>query len=338
MSAPQRRSVNLIVRDNGLGLSRDTRLLAAALEAHGCTVTTTRLGEADERSRWRHGHGWRARLAQMRHGWARMRGQARHDLNIHFEHVWPLQLPLARCNIALPNPEWFDARDTLHLRRIDTVWAKTRHAEQLFRELGCIVRWIGFASEDAALPGATRQRAFFHLAGGSRTKGTDALLALWRRHPEWPTLTVVRHGGSDDAEASATNLRLIADYLDPAQLRVLQNAHAFHLCPSQTEGYGHYLAEAMGVGAVAVTTDAPPMNELIDAQRGLLVAATPAGQQGLATLYRFDNGAMEHAVEACLRMDDAQLAAMGARARDWFVANQGAFPSRVAAALDALSL
>lgn len=333
MALPPRRTVNLVVRDNGLGLSRDARLLAEALAAHGCRVEYTRLGEADERERWRHGHGWRARLAHARHAWARWRGHARFDVNIMFEHVWPRHLPLARCNIALPNPEWFDARDLRHLRRIDHVWAKTRHAEQLFRALGCAVHWTGFASEDAALPGASRQRAFFHLAGGSRTKGSEELVALWLRHPEWPALTVVRHGGLPGP--AAANLHVVAEYLEQDRLRALQNTHAFHLCPSQTEGYGHYLCEAMSVGAVAITTDAAPMNELVDPGRGLLVAATATSRQGLATLYRFDPAAMEQAVETCLRMDDARLAATGARARAWFIDNQTRFPARIGAALAA---
>lgn len=336
MSAPPRCTVNLVVRDNGLGLSRDARLLAAALVAQGCTVETTRLDEADERARWRHGHGWRARLAQWRHAQSQRRGHPRYDLNIHFEHVWPLQLPLARHNLALPNPEWFDARDALHLARIDRVWAKTRHAESLFRERGCAVQWIGFASEDAAAQGVPRQRAFFHLAGGSRTKGTAELVALWRRHPEWPLLTAVCHGGLPEPVPQAANLCVIAEYLAPARLRELQNAHAFHLCPSQSEGYGHYLCEAMSVGAVTVTTDAAPMNELVAADRGLLVAATQAGRQGLATLCRVDPAAMEHAVETCLRMDTAQLAAIGQHARAWFDDNQARFPTRVAEALATL--
>ncbi|KRE94484.1 hypothetical protein ASG87_17955 [Frateuria sp. Soil773] len=333
---PAHRTVNLVVRDNGLGLSRDARLLASALTSHGCLVEYTRLGEADERERWRYGRGWHARYARWNHAWSRLGGRARYDINIMFEHLWPRHLPLARCNIALPNPEWFDAKDRLHLDRIDHVWVKTRHAEHLFRELDRNVRWIGFASEDAAIPGQPRQRAFFHLAGGSRTKGSEELVALWLRHPEWPTLTLVCHRGLDPMPR-APNLQVITEYLDQDRLRALQNAHAFHLCPSKTEGYGHYLCEAMSLGAIVVTTDAAPMNELIDPQRGLLVAATAEGRQGLATLYRFDPAAMERAVESCLRMDEAQIAAMGQRAQAWFAANQKDFSARIGAALDTLN-
>jgi glycosyltransferase involved in cell wall biosynthesis len=336
MSMPARYTFNLVVRDNGLGLSRDARLLAKALASHGCHVEYTHLGEADEHKRWRCGRGWYARYTQWRNAWSRLRGHARYDYNIMFEHLWPLHMPLARRNIALPNPEWFDAKDRLHLSQIDHVWAKTRHAESLFRELNCTVHWVGFASEDAFVPNQLRQRAFFHLAGGSRTKGSKEIIALWLRHPEWPILTVVCHGCQSSPVPQAPNLRVITEYLDQDRLRALQNMHAFHLCPSKTEGYGHYLCEAMGIGAVVVTTDAAPMNELVNSQRGLLVAATAEGRQGLSTLHYFVPEAMEHAIESCLHMDDAQIAAMGQRARTWFVENQSRFHARIGAALDAL--
>jgi glycosyltransferase involved in cell wall biosynthesis len=326
-------SVNLVVRDNGLGLSRDASLLADALKANGCTVHITPLGEPDEQQRWRYGRGRRVLFSHWRHGWARLRNHAPYDLNIMFEHLWPLHLPLARQNIALPNPEWFDSKDAAHLRRMDHVWAKTHHAQELFQALGCKTSLVGFDSDDRYLPQTPRTRGFFHLAGGSRIKGTERLLALWRKHPEWPTLTVVQNPSCAQPGPPQANIRHIVEYVTPQMLQELQNAHTFHVCLSEAEGWGHYIVEGMSVGAVVITVDAAPMNELVAPDRGLLVAYASTGKMGHATTYQFDEAAMERAVAQALAMSDAQIASLGEKARRWFTENHDAFPQRVGKAL-----
>jgi glycosyltransferase involved in cell wall biosynthesis len=59
--------------------------------------------------------------------------------------------------------------------------------------------------------------------------------------------------------------------MDAARLRDMQGAAFMHVCPSVREGFGHYLNEARAVGALVVTVDHPPMNELVRPQHGLLV-------------------------------------------------------------------
>lgn len=86
----------------------------------------------------------------------------------------------------------------------------------------------------------------------------------------------------------------------------------------------------MSCGAVAITCNAPPMNELVRPDRGLLVAATAAGTLNAATRYQFDEAALEVAIERARRMDSAEYEAMGAAARAWFEANH----QRFAGALD----
>ena len=135
----------------------------------------------------------------------------------------------------------------------------------------------------------------------------------------------------------AANIRHLVGHLSDAELRTLQNRHLFHLCPSETEGYGHYLVEAMGVGAVTLTLDAPPMNELVDAGRGVLVAARADGTQNLGTLYRFTPEAMASAIERMLALGDAEAARLGAAARAWFEANTAGFASRLDAAIGGLA-
>ena len=87
------------------------------------------------------------------------------------------------------------------------------------------------------------------------------LLAAWRLHPEWPRLTVVQAERHARRGPVAPNIEHHIGYLDDNALRWLQNRHQFHVCPSQAEGYGHHLVEALSVGAVVLATDAAPMNE-----------------------------------------------------------------------------
>ena len=325
--------VNVIAWDNGLGLSRHLRLLAGALRARGHDVTMTGL----RRGNWRK-LGRRVFLGT-RNAWNRVlgdRGWARHDVNILIEHIRPEFLPAARRNVLLPHPEWFLDTDRALLPRIDAVFAQTRHAMPIFETLGARVLYTGFTSEDRRDTSVPRQRAFFHLAGRSQHKGTVRLLQLWRRHPEWPQLTVVQNPKSATPGAPATNIEHRIDYLDDVELLRLQNAHWFHLCPSETEGYGHYLVEAMGLGAVVITTDAAPMNEFITLERGLCVEYARSGRQNLARTHYFDEAAMERTIVQALAMDETTCRRLGTAARGWFEANARAFPDRLSAALQAL--
>jgi hypothetical protein len=247
--------------------------------------------------------------------------------------VWPQFLHTADLNIAVPNPEWFDRRDRRLLGTLDGVWAKTRHTQAVFDRLGCRTALIGFDSEDRYQAEVERERSFFHLAGKSQMKGTEPLVRLWQRHPEWPTLILVYHLGGGRELPAAANIRWYRDYLPDEELRVLQNRSRFHLCLSEAEGWGHYIVEALSVGAVTLTLDAAPMNELVQPGRGVLVACTRRGRQHLADTVGFDDAALEGAVRYALALDDVQLARLGAAARAWFLDNRSGFAGRIGQAL-----
>jgi hypothetical protein len=325
-------SVHLVGFDNGVGVSRNLRVLAAALEARGYRVDFT-----NTRRR-----GGIPGLVQRTRGWWHLSDLSRrrhrglpppYDLVLMEEHIAPAYLADARFRVILPHPEWFLPRDLEALGGMDLVLAKTRETARIFAALDCRTACIGFTSDDRLEPEVPRERTFFHLAGSSRTKATEPLLALWRRHPEWPRLTVVQHPREARPSAPAANIEHRIGYLDDAELRRLQNAHRFHVCPSETEGYGHYLVEAMSACAVVITLDAPPMNEMISPERGLAVPWSRTGTQHLATTYHFDDAAMEHAIEQALGMDDARCEALGAAARAWYEAERAAFPGRLDSAL-----
>ena len=323
--------VNLIARDNGFGLSRNLHLLHDALAAADFEVTVSGIRRGALR-KILHPARLRARtLARRLAG----RGPQRWDVNLMLERVRPEYLATARRNVLLPHPEWFDQRDRKWLPRLDRAFVLTRHAVPIFESLGLKTEYTGFTSEDRRDPSVPRERAFFHLAGRSANKGTETLLATWRRHPGWPRLTVLQSPRAAREIVRASNITHRVGYIADAELKRIQNAHRFHLCPSETEGFGHYLVEAMGVGAVVATLDAPPMNEMVTRERGALIAPSRTGTQSLATTYFYDETALEHAIERLLSTPDAELERMGTAARTWFEDNDRAFKSRIAEAVRA---
>jgi glycosyltransferase involved in cell wall biosynthesis len=182
-----------------------------------------------------------------------------------------------------------------------------------------------------------REPTLFHLGGRSINKGSQPLLDLWLRKPHWPALTLVQRAKLQRPAHLPDNLRLIDDYLDDAELQRLQNQHLFHLCPSETEGFGHHLVEGMSVGAVVLTTDAPPMNEMVAADCGVRAAYSRTGVQRLATTYFVDPIALETGVERLLALSVEERRARSEAARAWWEANDRAFQQRLSDAVAALA-
>jgi len=324
--------VNLIARDNGFGLSRNLHLLGDALNNADCEVTVSGIRRGALRKMLNPAKQHAQNLARRLAG----RDAERWDINLMLERVRPEYLAAARRNVLMPHPEWFDERDRAWLPRLDRAFVLTHHAAPIFEALGLRADYTGFTSEDRLDAAVPRERKFFHLAGRSSNKGTDTLLATWRRHPEWPRLTVLQSPRVARAVLKAPNIEHRIDYISDAELKRSQNAHRFHLCPSETEGFGHYLVEAMGVGAVVVTLDAPPMNEMVTPDSGALVAYSRTGRQGLATTYFYDEDALESVIERLLATPDDELERMGSAARAWFEDNDRAFRIRIAESVRAL--
>lgn len=306
-------------RANGGGLMRDLDLVSSLLSDAGHEVEAIAFGKEKGVRALHLGGLW---LAQ---GW---RGRA--DLQISLEHVYPQSFRLARRNLLMPNPEWFRPRYHASLPRIDVMLCKTLHARRIFSGIGCDARYTGFTSEDRLDAGVPRRREFLHLAGRSPVKGTEVVLEAWRRHPEWPQLVVVQSPRNARPGAPAANIRHMIERVDDAELRRLQNACMFHVCPSEAEGFGHCLVEGLSVGAVSVTTDGEPMNEVVGADEGLLVAPARTVPMGMATRYYVDVHGIEDAVERLLAMDDRDVEAMSQRARQRFELMDAGFRRRLA--------
>ena len=327
-------SVHLVARDNGAGLSRDLEILRGALGDAGFDLTISAIGAGGLRRQLRFA-SVKARLRWR--GLTRGRAHARFDVNLMDERLRPKYVSLARRNVLLPHPEWFDKAWTPDLKLIDHVYAKTRHAVPIFEALGCCTDFVGFTSIDRRLCDVARDRTFFHLGGRSGNKGSQAIVDAWVRNPSWPLLTAIQRKPLKLPTTLPANVRLISDYIDDGELRALQNRSLFHLCPSETEGFGHHLVEGMSCGAITLATDAPPMNEMIAPDRGILVPYARTGTQQLATTFFVGVDAIEAGVERMLALGLAERRAKSEAARTWWDDNDRGFRRNLVEAIESIA-
>jgi hypothetical protein len=326
--------VHLVARDNGAGLSRDLEILKRVIANAGFDLSISAIGAGGVRRFVRLA---RTRLALAACAWRNGARRGRFDVNLMDERLRPEYAPLARRNVLMPHPEWFDPAWTPELHTIDRVFAKTHHAVPIFEALGCRTEFVGFTSVDRRSTTVAREPKFFHLGGRSGNKGSQAVLDLWAKHPAWPRLTLIQRKPLQLPATAPSNVCLVDAYLDDAELRMLQNRNLFHLCPSETEGFGHHLVEGMSVGAIVLATDAPPMNEMVTPERGFLAAYSRTGTQQLARTYHVDPAALEAGVERMLALDAGARRVLSERARAWWEENDRAFAARLSTAIEALA-
>jgi glycosyltransferase involved in cell wall biosynthesis len=328
--ARRRLRINVVGLDNGAGLSVDARIVLGVLQGAGFDAG------------WFKGvrpAKWKSRVAR-----TPLRGLLpRYDMNLFLERIHPGWYPFARLNVLVPNPEWF--RDDLHehLKGIDHVMCKTRDAQRAFDALGMRTSLVGFTAEDHGAPGRLAADAqpvmALHVAGRSEHKGTRAVIDCWARHPEWPRLTVVHRPLDRDSVLYAPplpNVRYFSERVPDDVLRAMEHEHAVYVLPSEVEGYGQVLVEGLGLGAVVVTTDAPPMNELVAEGHGVLAAAGPGEPFRLGHRYQVLPDQLEQALSRVFAWSPQQRHEVGTAARAWFLDNDWRFRSEFARVVETL--
>jgi len=310
-------SINIIARTNGVGLDRDVDLVTHAAEAAGYEVSF---------SHCRGIKPWAGWFPQKK----------RFDANIFMERVFSRWLGTAKSNILIPNQERFPERHIPILGKIDHIFCKSQHALEIFEKIHPSCHFSGFTSLDLLDKEEPRTPlGILHLAGRSTLKGTETILELWNKHPDWPPLTLVQCK-ENAPENVPENVNLLTHYLEDAEITKIYNQHPIHLCPSRSEGWGHYLVEAMSCEAVVITTDAPPMNELVRPNRGTLVRSSHSDPRHLGTNFFVDPEKLETAIQNTLATSKENLRTLGMNARNWMLENDQAFNESLPKLLDKL--
>ena len=294
------KSINIVGLPNGVGISRDIAIISEILTGAGFDVSTSHLFKIDARKKY--------------------------DLNIFLERLTPLALATAKKNCMIPNQEWFEPDWMPLVKHFDRFLCKTKFAQQIFDELGCKTDFISFTSEDRYIPGVKKDPVhWFHLVGKSVQKQTDIVFRTWQRNPGFPHLTIIQDPKFYRPRPNLRNVNYINDRMPEEVLKAMQNAYGVHVCPSETEGFGHYIVEAMSAKAVTITTNAPPMNELVTVDRGILVEPVGEEPMRLSTAYAISERTLEDAVIKATILTDAQIAEKGENARKFFVENDAFF-------------
>lgn len=307
--------IAIVGLDHPYGLSSDRDVLTDALEGHGFCVKV--FNDTDR--------GLRQVLSFERPA----------DLVIHLENVHRKWLNAGRRNILIPNQEAFWKHRLWMLRLVDAIFVKTRHAEEIFKKFHGNTVFTGFGSPDKNLQLRNKDwNLFFHAATDTKRKGTEAVLDLWAQHPEWPQLVVKVPDRSRLTSAIGGNVKVIDGFLSETDLTALSNRYGQHLCPSRSEGFGHSLMEAMSTGSLVVTTDAPPMNELITEDCGQLVRTSHQQPRNLGADFFVDAASLERCIEHLIETPLEVKQRKGATARARYLAMRAAFIRRLCEAAD----
>jgi hypothetical protein len=290
------KEIRIIGFNNQKGLTKDIDILCHQLATLDAPVNFLEIGEKICATTLQKTINLTKALIQ-----SRLSARKEKRISIFLERVVPELLGDSQFNLLIPNPEWFHPTWRFFSGAIDVVLCKSYHAIGIYESLGFRTQYLGFTSPDRKTEhGINKQPGFLHVAGGSHFKGTAQLVKTWEQHPEWPMLLVVTHRVLMDYVSPASNVKIWSHFIDDQSLLKLQNEMLFHIYPSQAEGFGHCINEAMSCGAIVLTNSAPPMDELVTSQTGFLFDCRLKGRQCLSPLVEFEPQAFVHQVKRAL--------------------------------------
>lgn len=297
-------TINLVSFKNGAGLERDIEIMTKELTQLGHDVQFV----AYNGSLQRHA-----------------------DINVFMEMVNQAFFSYADKNYFIPNPEWFLC-DHESLIKFDKVLCKTHESVRVCQKYTSNIEFISFTSLDQYDPLIKKNyKAPFHLGGRSELKNTQAIIKAWQLNPKFPMLTLLKtvHTKKIDEYPVLPNIYHNRFYLKKEEITNYQNQCGLHLCPSVTEGFGHYIMEAFSCAAAVITVDGPPMNEFVKDKR-FLVPASGTTKIGMATGYLIDPQELAKVVDRILNLPDAELEKVGKGNREFYLQNERLFKKRLA--------
>lgn len=313
----------LIIHGNSQGLLNDANILEKALNQSNDINCVVRLSKFN--SLFKNAYDLSSILIKSAM-------PARKLIIIHLEELQSGFIPFSKTHLFFPNQEWFrsDTAKALQQHKTKTiVCCKTQYAEEQFKRLVPHVRFTGFSSIDKFDPQIPKEPlSFLHIAGKSEQKGTNNLLEAWSKHPEWPLLTVVSRR-KEHLSADGPNINIISKFISDKELLEQINNHPVHLCPSESEGFGHTIWEGYSTNAMVVTTNAPPMNEFIVKGQPYSFACTKFGKRYLSDLFKVSPENITDTITDILTSFDPASLKHNDMYRQHYISNKKLFEDRL---------
>ena len=321
--------VRLLVPNSGRGLSTDATLLTECLQELGFIVVKQSVKAwSEEKTVRSHRYAkfksllpdsishFLNSLQLSLHGFAAKKV----DLQIHLESIAVEHISAGKQNWLIPNQEWVRPQHLCFLEHFEKILCKTEEALRIFEAHHKNAHLIRFSNplnneNIRFVIDKNRYKRFLHVAGKNRKKGTQKIIEAWRNNPDWPTLYLV----ADNSLVNSTLPKNIKHWSNPNEenLNRLRRLAGIVLAPSEVEGYGHVILEGMMSGSLVVTTDAAPMNESIQPDRGFLVPWSRNEDCHLGQRYFVETKAIEKSVNEILSMQTEELNDMVQRSVRW---------------------
>lgn len=215
------------------------------------------------------------------------------DVHIYISNAQRQLTQMAKIKIIMINHELFlhHPSELEMIKHIDFVLCRTHIGYEVAAEtkkkygLKYEIIYTKFTSMFPTIEIKKIHNMILHSAGEHYWKQTDAVIKAWKNNSTLPMIIITCSGQcynnikeiiKNDVPA---NMRLYDNLIEKERFTRLKNGCGIHLCPSIVEGYGHYINEARKVRSLIVTSNYPPMNELVSNDTGILVDCTEYGKK-----------------------------------------------------------
>ena len=258
------------------------------------------------------------------------------DAIFFLERVYSFDWPFEQAKrILIPNVEYVNPQTAALLTTIDMCWHKTHFSyAQFMKHLPNRTHcYMGFTSIDPHSR-VSEYQSFAHFRGKALGRHSEQIINVWKRNPDLPLLKYHFYQDSVgefsfDEWLICRNIAIQAGKMEPTKYTAELASAGFHLCTSGSEGFGHYINEARAMAAVPIILNAPPMNELVDEECGILVEPVQSMERSFSQHYFTNEEEIEKAIRRALQLDDKERRIKGEKARARFEAERAAFHANI---------